>query len=280
MRSACNSLRFNPRNMENPWYSLWTLELLKVTQSFNNIVIVPQYALWYTLPEQEPDNESIEEIVEEDVSKLADEWSDGSGDESNDQPESSDDEMDLFKDHNESAEAIRVEDSQISDIEQNPDTSLAESLFTNVPDGRAPQVIPDFVALHIQAEKLNFPSKARHKRRYEQRAGFRIIHECCPLIVEIKAFPTRRLMPAKFQKILSSRLANTMQDLGTQCFHLFKMYEHALQTIVIAASSDYWTHHIVTRSDVPRATEDGLDSEIWDDLDFPPSVVLGTPDSD
>lgn len=278
MTSACTSFRYNPRNTENPWYGLWTLELLKLAQSFNNIIIVPQYALWYTLPEQESDIESVEEIDEDDISEGGKQ--DESGEE-NDQSErsESDDEINFLKDEDESVEAIRVEDPQILDIEQDPDTSLAESLFT-IPDGSAPQVIPDFVALHIQAEELKYPSKARHKRRYEQRAGYRIIHECCPLVVEIKARPSRRLKPAKFRRMLSSRLANATQDLGTQCYHLFKMYEHALRTIVIAASGDYWTHRIVTRADVPRATGDGLDSETWDDLEFPSPVVLGTPDSE
>jgi hypothetical protein len=277
MKSACSSFRYNPRNMENPWYGLWTLELLKLTQSFNNIVLIPQYALWYTLPELESDVESIEEIDEDDISEDGEQ--DEGSDENNAESDSSDDEINLFKDPDESGEAIRVEDSEVPDIERDPDTSLAESLLT-IPDGSAPHVIPDFVALHIRAEKLNFPSKARHKRRYEQRAGYRIIHECCPLVVEIKAFPTRRLTPGNFRRTLSSRLANAIQDLGTQCYHLFKMYEHALRTIVIAASGDYWTHRIVTRSDVPRATADGLDSEVWDDLDFPSPVVLGTTDSD
>jgi hypothetical protein len=276
MKSACGSFRYNQRNMENPWYGLWTLELLKLTQSFNNIVIIPQYALWYTLPEEESDIESVEDVDEDDVSEGGE---DKNGDENDHESDSSDDEINLFKDLDESAEAIKVEDPEILNIERDPDTSLAESLLT-IPDGSAPQVIPDFVALHIRAEKLKFPSKARHRRRYDQRAGYRIIHECCPLVVEIKAFPTRKQTPGSFRRMLSTRLANATQDLGTQCYHLFKMYEHALRTIVIAASGDYWTHLVVTRSDVPRAAEDGLNSEAWDDLVFPSPVALGTPDSD
>jgi hypothetical protein len=58
------------------------------------------------------------------------------------------------------------------------------------------------------------------------------------------------------------------------------MYKHALRTVVIAASGDYWTYFIVTRADVPRAEEDLMDTQHWDDLEFPSPVVLGTPDSD
>jgi len=75
-------------------------------------------------------------------------------------------------------------------------------------------------------------------------------------------------------------LSWAVQDLGHQCYHLFKMYEHALRTVVIAASGDYWMHLIVTRADVPRANGDLMDTQAWDDLEFPPPVVLGTRDSD
>lgn len=72
MKSVCSSFRYNPRNMENPWYGLWTISLLKLEESFNNIIIVPQYALWYTLPEEEPEIESIEELDEDAVSEGGD----------------------------------------------------------------------------------------------------------------------------------------------------------------------------------------------------------------
>jgi hypothetical protein len=261
--------------MENPWYGLWTLELLKLTESFNNIAIVPQYALWFTLPEDEPDVEPVEEIDEGAVSEVADEGSD----QNKDEPDGSDDELNLFRDADESVNAIKHDEPEIPNIDQDPDTSFAESLFT-VPDGSAPQVIPDFVALHILAEELNFPANARLRRKYERRTGYGIIHECCPLVVEIKAFPTRDLGPAKFNKFLSVRLALAIQDLGFQCYHLFKMYEHALRTVVVAASGDHWTHRIVTRSDVPRAAVDGIDTQPWDKLKFPPHVVLGSRTSD
>jgi hypothetical protein len=59
------------------------------------------------------------------------------------------------------------------------------------------------------------------------------------------------------------------------------MYKHALRTVVIAASGDYWTYRIVTRADVPKAEEDHfMDTQHWDELEFPSPVVLGTPDSD
>lgn len=194
----------------------------------------------------------------------------------------SNDELDLFRDSDESPVHIMHEEPDISslpDIEQDPDISFAESLRT-IPDGSAPQIVPDFVALHILAEKLEFSSIPRRRHRYERRAGYRIIHECCPLVVEIKSFPGRDLSPADFERKLDIRLGWAIQDLGFQCYHFFKMYEHALRTVVIAASGDYWTYRIVTRADVPRAEGDVMDTQLWDELEFPPPVVLGTRDSD
>ena len=46
------------------------LELQKLTEPFNNIIAVPQYALWFTIPE--PQYEEIEEIDEDAVSEVGD----------------------------------------------------------------------------------------------------------------------------------------------------------------------------------------------------------------
>ncbi|KAH9061129.1 hypothetical protein EDB87DRAFT_1576497 [Lactarius vividus] len=230
MKSACSSFPYNPRNLENPWYGLWTMELLKLTEPFNNVVVIPQYALWYTLPEEEPEIEPIEEIDEDAASELED---------------------------------------------GNEGLPIAPR---TIPDGSAPQITPDFIALHIRAEEL--APDPHHRNRFERRAGYRIIHECCPLSVEIKSFPSRRLSPADFEDELKARLGSAIQDLGFQCCHFFKMYEHALHTEVIAASGDHWMYRIVTRAHVPRARGDVMDNRPWDRLEFPSPVVLGTQDSD
>ena len=73
----------------------------------------------------------------------------------------------------------------------------------------APQLVtPDFVALHILVEILQNPTNNHLRRRYEHRAGYRIIHECCPLVVEIKPFPSPiSVKPATFRREILSRLA-------------------------------------------------------------------------
>jgi hypothetical protein len=277
--------------MENPWYGLWAHELSKMAEPFNNLVIVPQYALWFTMPDDEPVNESIEEVDEDAVSEIGDEGDDldeGGTHESDDSDDEldflrdkdeSDDELDTLRDKDESIEPIEDQNPAAQNTEQDPDTSIAESLIT-VPDGSAPHLTPDFVALHILAEKLRFPTNASLRRRYERRAGYRITHECCPLIVEIKSFPSRSMTPAKFKRELAIRLETAWKALGYQCYHLFKKYKHANRTIAIMASGDYWTHLIVRRSDVPRGAGDEMNAELWNSLDYPDAVNLGTPASD
>jgi hypothetical protein len=265
--------------MENPWYGLWTVELLNLVESFDNIIIAPQYVLWYTLPDEEPDIESVEDIDEDVVSEGGYQ---AYRDEEEDKTHDCNDELNSVRDPDESSVAIAHEEPEIwnyPDIEQDPDVSFAELLCT-ILDGSTPQIIPDFVALHILAEKLEFSSNPRRKRRYERRAGYRIIHECCPLVVEIKSFPRRDLSSADFDKKLDIRIGWAVQDLGFQCYHLEKMYEHALRTMAIAASGDYWKCRIVTGAEVPRAKGDVMDTQTWDELTFPSRVVLGTRDSD
>jgi hypothetical protein len=265
--------------MENHWYGLWALELQRITEPFNNIIVVPQYALWFAMPEEEPEFEEVEEIDEDAISEVSDDDGMG-GDEVNPEPDDSEDELDCFRDKDESTEPIKDNnlDTLGRRLEQDPDTSIAESLFT-IPDGSAPQLTPDFVALHILAKELNMPTTALLVRRYERRAGYRITHECCPLVMEIKSFPKRGLKPARLSREVFARLADARQDLGFQCYHLFKKYEHTHRTLVVAASGDYWTHRIVDRTEVPRGVGDEMDTFTWDSLIFPAAVVLGTPAS-
>jgi hypothetical protein len=264
--------------MDNLWYGLWAHELLKMAEPFNNLIIVPQYILWYTMPDDEPDDESIEEIDEDAVSEIGDEGDDldeGGTHKSDD----SDDELDILRDKDESMEPIEDQNPAAPSAEQDSDSSITESLFT-IPDGSAPQLTPDFVALHILAKKLRFPTNTHLRHRYERRAGYRINHECCPLIMEIKSFPSRSLTPAMFERGLAIRLGFAKVELGFKCYYLFKRYQHALRTIAVIASGDHWTHLIVSRSDVPRGAGDEMNTETWDSLQFPDAVILGTPASD
>ena len=134
MKSLSASLRFNSRNMENPWYGLWALELQKLAEPFNNIIIVPQYTLWFSKSDDEPENESIEEVDEDAVSEIdeeEDEEEEGGTHESDDSDDEldlfkykdeSDDELDIIRDKDESIDPIEDQNPTSLNIEQDPDT--------------------------------------------------------------------------------------------------------------------------------------------------------------
>ena len=170
-----------------------------MTEPFNNIIVVPQYALWFTLPEEEPEYEEIDEDAAVSASEVSDD-DDESDDEVDYKLEESDDELDCFIDKDESTEPLKNDNPSVCHrLEQDPNTSVTESLIT-IPDGSAPQLTPDFAFLHILAKELNSPTNTFLRRRYERRAGYRIIHECCPVIMEVKSFPKRKLKPAQFDR--------------------------------------------------------------------------------
>jgi len=207
----------------------------------------------------EPQYEEIEEIDEDAVSEVGDD-DDKSGNEVDFKLKDSKDELDCFIDKDESTEPLKNDNPDISRrLKHDSDTSITESLFT-IPDGSAPSSPLDFVVPHILAKELNTPTNALLRRRSERRAGYRIIHDCCPVIMEVKSFPKRRLKPARFNGEVLPRLTDAGQDLGFQCYHLYKKYEHALRTLVVAASGDYWTHRIVPRTETPRGMGDEMDS--------------------
>ena len=101
--------------------------------------------------------------------------------------------LDCFIDKDESTEPLKM---IIPTYVDDSSRIYTESLFT-LPDGSAPQLTPDFVLLHILAKDLNTPTNTFLGHRYERRAGYRIIQECCPVIMEGKSFPRRMLKPAE-----------------------------------------------------------------------------------
>jgi len=142
-----------------------------MAESFENIVVIPQYALWFTLPTNEPEVEAMEvdeDAVSEDEGSAQEERSDqdDGGDWDEGEPYSSDDELDCFRDADESVDALKNETPNIIlDIEQDPDTSIAESLFRTVPDGSAPQAIPDCISLLLGGDSGRIRMTRKRERR-------------------------------------------------------------------------------------------------------------------
>jgi hypothetical protein len=51
-KSCCASYYWNPRNLERPW----NLTLCQLTEGFDNMIVIPQYPLWY-IPDGDSDGE-------------------------------------------------------------------------------------------------------------------------------------------------------------------------------------------------------------------------------
>jgi hypothetical protein len=217
------------------------------------MVVVPQFPLWFRADDEDSD-------VEETLAN-------------------SDDEMDLFlyPEERDADEQDAELGGSVDELENDVNSSCADADVTTdsmvtVPDGNAADLFPDFVVIHLLAKRLPM-----HHPRFTPLSGIQITHQCCPLVVENKRFPKRSLIGPQFNVVLEALLGVAKNDLGYQYYHLFKQYRHAISTIAIAAAGDYWTHRTVHRDEVPKLVGDFFDVSEWEDVHWPPHVVLGTP---
>jgi hypothetical protein len=264
-KSFCLSYRWNVRNLERLWYGHWNTTLLHLTESFENMIVVPQFPLWFRPEDEESD-------VEDDEG-AASGRSDG------------EDELNLFlyeeeRDPDEHQSVVQDE-WKMDDDRETADASCLELEEANLTTdslvtlpGDAAELFPDFVIIHLLAKRL-----PRYHPRFERLSGLRITHQCCPVVMEIKRHPSCRLRGSDFRRALIPFLNQAKSDLAYQCYHLFEQYPHAVSTIAMAAAGDYWTHLTVYRHHVPSPVGDLLDISIWDTLDWPDYVVLGTAES-
>jgi hypothetical protein len=279
-QSYCASYRWNERNLERPWYGLWTVTLGHLTETFDNMVVIPQYPLWYIPDEEDGDEKASVEGDDFSDEEIAGSATDQSRNEEHDIADPDNDPIDLFqypeeRDPDESM-TPHVDSCGLPDSE----VDISGDSLVTVPDGNASERLPDFVVIHLLAKRLrnSFP-------RYKSLGGLQITHQCCVLVVENKRHPSRVLKGRRLKASLTTALSAALFDLGYQCYHLFKNYPHATSTIAIAAAGEYWTYRIVYREDVPKPAVDDnigdlMDVSIWDSLEWPGYVALGTRESD
>ena len=245
-RSFCSSYRHNSRNLERPWYGLWCQVLTDLTEEFTNMIVVPQFPLWY-IPEE--DEAAVVEVDDDD----------------------SIDGMDLFRQRDPDEQDIEAKEAE-EDTEVGNTTTGSVGTIAGTD---AAELIPDFVILHLRAEKL----PANHAR-FKQLRGIVITHECCPAIVENKKAAPRSFRGKQLERAIIFLLDEAREQLAMQCYHLFEKYPHALETIAIAAVGDYWSFKTVHRYEIPRVIEDTMDYQPWNTLIWPSYTQLATPASD
>jgi hypothetical protein len=245
-KSFCSSYRYNPRNIERVWYGPWCQVLSDLVEEFDNMVVIPQFPLWFIPGDEEPD-------------------------ESDDAPATDDeslDELDCFR-------AIPDEWDEDERHIKRKDLDLIADITTDsigtLPGSNVAELFPDFAIVHLLAKRL--PQGHPHFKRLH---GIQITHECCPVVVENKKFPKRSLIGDEFVIAASVLLQDAREQLGMQCYHLFKKYPCSMFTIAIAAAGDLWTYKKVHRNEVPTPDGDEMVTDKWDTLIWPPFTTLGT----
>lgn len=128
-----------------------------------------------------------------------------------------------------------------------PDLSIESAISR--PDGGAIDEEPDFVLSHVGHYDLPTPQSPEERLHYEHRAGVKVFHHCCPLIVELKP------PPARFSKSLrlglQSRFRHAAMDLMEYCAAYFECNPESQSVIALAGAGPFWKSAVVLRSDVP-----------------------------
>lgn len=222
--SLCTSFHHNPRNLKRPWYILWDSVLHDLVDAFDNILVCPQYALWYVPEEgeEEPNSDQSDMDVDGDYHPdLEDE--DGDDDDDYDYEEyieantrhqvqvvegkarNRDGETEVKIEVQPSSDDLNIKGefpkSPRSPLSSAPSLSsrashdgaqgdrTTDTIFTDA--GGTTERIPDFILLHVSARRL-----PRGYFRFEHLLGLQITHQCCAVIVENKKAPVRLLRHA------------------------------------------------------------------------------------
>lgn len=248
-KSFCSSFRHNSRNIERPWYGPWCQVLTDLTEQFDNMIVVPQFPLWF-LPQ----------------------------DDDSDEEENSDTDMDSMDGRDYLLVSQRDGDEQSSEPGEVDDTdvgNITTDTVGTIAGSGAAELFPDFVIIHVLAKHLPV-----NHIRFTQLGGVVITHQCCPVILENKKAPSRSLEGMELRRGVDALLVDAQEQLGTQCYYLFMQYPHALTTIAIAAAGDYWTFRAIHRHEIPTTVGDTLVYTAWYSLRWPPYAKLSSPISD
>jgi len=208
-KSFAFSRTFDPRNLEYHWYPLWNQTLSDLVSRVPNLIIAPQYPLWF-VPQGD---EEIED--------------DGNSDDEND-PE-------------EVKASIRGSRTESTVLEGDDDDQVVADMSfaseSTMPEKYAKSVIVDFAIINLGG----VPLQQKQNTHY---GGWRITRADVGLLVEVKRFASRSLTPAsaELEKALELRISEAGDDLINQAAHLFLQDEGKDFVLAIAAAGNSSTH--------------------------------------
>ncbi|KAG2129093.1 hypothetical protein DEU56DRAFT_915217 [Suillus clintonianus] len=217
--SFAYSRTFNPRNIEYYWYSLWAQTLSDLVADMSNLIVVPQFPVWFVPEdddhEDEEDGDDPEEIVRKDP------------------------------DSKEMEASPRQADGD--DEEEGGGGAGNVSVAFTIPEKDAEGVIVDFAIVHLKAVAQPQP---KYRIRY---GGWRITEANIGLLVEVKRFVSRSLTGQELHDRIHVRVAEATIDLVEQAAHLFIQDENMNSVLALAAAGPYWCSVKIYRNNVKKA---------------------------
>ncbi|KLO16021.1 hypothetical protein SCHPADRAFT_901844 [Schizopora paradoxa] len=234
-KAIAASKRCNRRNLEASFYGLFNLWLQKLIGDRANLLVVPQYNLWF-------DPAELVHVVQVPVVGAGAGAAGADADAAPaavvvvDEDEDEDEDEDDSDDDSEEDETGRLADMS---------TISTKTLDRLSHEGK--DKFPDFVVLKIRAAPLP-PTEPR----FNMLEGIRISGESCPLIMECKRSPSARSGIENPQQIVL-KLSSAQNQLFGYCDHAFKKYSLLPTVCAIATSGMYWTYAMVTQDDTQTA---------------------------
>lgn len=224
------SRTFNPRNLEYHWYPLWSQTLSDLIADIPNLIVAPQFPLWFV-----PSDDDYVMVEEE---------------EDGDDPEE--------------VETGTAQSTPTSLSPNDDEDSIHEgiSVAPTVPEPNAKGPLVDFAILHVMAEP-----ESKDKKRYE---GWRITQVNVGLLVEIKRYASRSLKGEELKRALEAQIGEAIEDLIQQAASVFLDDETKQSVLAIAAAGNlclyasnsthhdyhlvgpYWCNATISRDHVQR----------------------------
>lgn len=221
------SRTFNSRNIEFHWYALWAQILSDLVADVPNLIVVPQFPVWYVPTKDDDDDDDDDE---------------DDGDEDDDEDDDDDDEDEGDGDDPEEIDLLPPGSSPEDEDEEFGCGAGDVSFASTVPQKDAEQVLADFSILHLKA--------AAQPQQMDRYGGWAITEVNIGLLVEVKRSASRSLEGQEQSEAISEKIKEACDDLITQAAHVFIQDLDKKYVYAIAASGPYWRGTTIHRTQV------------------------------
>ncbi|KIJ09406.1 hypothetical protein PAXINDRAFT_157890 [Paxillus involutus ATCC 200175] len=236
-KSLAFSRTFNERNLEYMWYPSWCLTLVDLVADCPNLIVAPQYPLYYSADaldkwQREMGIEDEEEGCDPDDGEF----------------DPDDEEVDP------NAEEFDLDDEEVDpDYEEVPAVRGRATAFAG-PPVRAPShsIEPEEdVSMDFEDDGsvATIPGRGGEDDN-DRYGGWRITEVSVPLIVEEKRFPSRSLSGPALATRIKGHIADAMYQLHQQAAHLFLSDSKPQSVMVIGACGPYWSNTTIDRGNI------------------------------